>query len=143
MTRQKDNRKDLPPQYRHLDKGSQKAIDFGSTEDFVTRIEWRYYRYLNDIFSYAAWNGENWVKPNIDNFPNPIEEDFSHLIAENLEVRDALISKKWIFQSTDQYWIETLKYHVYLENGGKELSQPNPNIHKTEWIQDPTEVKEQ
>ncbi|WP_269611086.1 hypothetical protein [Prochlorococcus marinus] len=137
MTRKNDKREGIPPQYRHFDKAKGKAIDHGSTEDFVTRLEWRYFKYLSDIFSYATWNGENWVKPNIDNFPNPIEQDFPNLIADNLEVRDTLISKKWIFQSTDQYWIEALKYHVYLENGGKDKSLPNPNIHKTEWIENP------
>tara|TARA_R100001443_G_C3290083_1_gene162618 strand:+ start:50 stop:487 length:438 start_codon:yes stop_codon:yes gene_type:complete len=124
------------PRYKH----NSNSVYFGTAEDFVARIECRYYRYLDAIFSYATWNGENWVKPNIDNFPNPIEEDFSHLIEENLEVRDSLTSKKWIFQSTDHYWIEALKYHVYLENGGKDLTQPNSNIHKTEWIEDPEKV---
>ena len=58
-------------------------------------------------------------------------------MAENLDMRDSLISKKWIFQSIDHYWIEALKYHVSLENGGKDKSLPNPNIHKTEWIENP------
>ena len=133
---QKDKKRKVEgsqPRYKH----NSNSVYHGSTEDWVARIECYYFKYLSDIFNYATWNGANWVKPNIDNFPNPIEQKFPNLIAENLEVRDSLISKKWIFQSTDQYWIEALKYHVYLENGGKDKSLPNPNIHKTEWIDNP------
>ena len=138
MTRQSDKRKHTPRQYRHFDKADGKAIDFGSTKDFVARMDWRFYKFLGDIFSYASWDGKNWIKPSgISNLRNYIEEDFKNVIESNLEIRDELINQKLIFQSEDYYWNKALEYQKHLENGGEDLAQPNPNIHKTEWIEDP------
>ena len=42
-----------------------------------------------------------------------------------------------IFQSENYYWSKGLEDQKYLEDGGKDLSQPYGNIHKTEWIENP------
>ena len=122
------------PRYKH----NSNSVYFGSTQDFVARMDWRFYKFLGDIFSYASWDGKNWIKPSgISNLRNYIEEDFKNVIESNLEIRDELINQKLIFQSEDYYWNKALEYQKHLENGGEDLAQPNPNIHKTEWIEVP------
>ena len=137
MTKENDKRKDIPRQYRHHDKADGKAIDLGSTQDFAARMDWRFYDFLQKIMGFAAWDGKNWIKPNFTNLSNPIESQFENTIASNLEIRDELVNQKLIYQSEDYYWTKALEYQKYLEDGGKDLTQPNPNIHKTEWIEDP------
>jgi len=122
------------PRYKH----NSNSVYFGSTKDFVARMDCRFYRFLSDIFSYASWDGKNWIKPSgISNLRNYIEEDFKNVIESNLEIRGELINQKFIFQSEDYYWTKALEYQKHLENGGEYLTQPNPNIYKTEWIENP------
>ena len=121
------------PRYKH----NSNSVHFGSTKDFVARMDWRFYKFLGDIFSYASWDGENWVKPNLTNLSNPLESEFKNTIESNLEIRDELINQKLIFQSEDYYWSRALEYQKHLENGGEDLAQPNGNIHKTFWIENP------
>ena len=84
---------------------------------------------------FAAWDGENWVKQNFTYLSNPIESELENLISSNLKFSDELFNNKLIFQSEDYYWSKALAYQKYLEDGGKDLSQPYGNIHKTEWIE--------
>ena len=133
MKRSANKYSDKVPQYR--DKG--RLIDHGTIDDLVARTEWRFYSFLQKIMGFAAWNGENWVKPNFTYLSNPIESEFKNLISSDLKFRDELFNQRLIFQSEDYYWSKALEYQKYLEDGGKDLSQPNGNIHKTEWIENP------
>ena len=129
--RQKDKYSDKPRNY----KQNGRFVEFGSTGDLVARLERHYYEYLSGIFAFASWDGENWVKPNLSKFQNPIEQLYKELLEENLQIRDELISRKLIFQSEDFYWTKALEYQEHLNNGGKDLSLPNSNIYKVEWLE--------
>ena len=123
------------PKPRYKQNG--RTVTHGSIDDAIARVEWRFYKFLGDIILYSSWDGENWVKPNFTSFINPIESELKKGIESNLEIRDELINRKLIFQSEDYYWTKALEYQKYLEDGGKDLSFPNENIHKTEWIEVP------
>ncbi len=134
---QKENKRKVSgPKPRYKQNG--RTVTHGSIDDAIARMENDFYQYLSDIFRHASWDGKNWIKPSgISNFRNYLEEDNEHLYESNLELRDELINRKLIFQSENYYWTKALEYQKHLENGGADLTQPNPNIHKTEWIEVP------
>ena len=150
--RQKDQYPDKPRFY----KQNGKFVEFGSIDDLISRTEWRFYKFLSDIFIASAvldeekceWelrpNGEKfavkavWKKREGAIFNNPLESWSSFL--ENLDLRDELVNRKLIFQSDKYYFQKALEYQKYLSEGGKPLDEPNSNIHSVEWLEPDSSV---
>ena len=133
-------RPDWSPQYR--DKG--RLVEHGTIDDVVTRMEWRFYKFLQDIFTASAvWDQDNtaWKKADGAIFNNPLESWTA--VLEDLDLRDELVNRKMIFQSDEYYFNKALEYQKYFEETGKDLTQPNQNIHSVEWSKsdrDPVKV---